>query len=85
MDLQVWQATSNSILQGTEEKHDPERGEPTREVPGREKSIFFFFPKRHLSYLSTKHYWRNYQEIHRHRATQEVGHIVKDTAELSQV
>ena len=45
MDLQVWQATSNSILQGTEEKHDPERGEPTREVPGREKSIFFFSQK----------------------------------------
>lgn len=25
------------------EKHDPKRGEPTREVPGREKSFFFFF------------------------------------------
>lgn len=45
MDLQVWQATSNSILQGTEQKHDPERGKPTRELPGREKSFFFLFPK----------------------------------------
>lgn len=74
MDLWQWQAASNSILLGTELRNKIQKEvKSTREVPGREKSFFFFF-KRNLSYLSTKHYWRNYQEIHWHRATQEVGH-----------
>lgn len=43
MDLRLWQAASNSILLGTELRNKIQKEvKSTREVPGREKSIFFF-------------------------------------------
>ena len=46
MDLRLWQAASNSILLGTGLRNKIQKEvKSTREVPGKEKSIFFFFQK----------------------------------------